>query len=178
MKIFDGLNSSRPDKSTYQNATHEDYWALTSEIQKLQAFVAHMSQNLEIMPDLAGTLQAAKDKIEELQCQLEKLAIPEDVMARLEELEKSHLQLDSRAQVAHLAHKNEQTKAELQKSQLQVARMQEEFITEVRGFQNKIWGALNEFKVATKERLEALEAKVEQLSTGVELNALLAKLKG
>lgn len=178
MKIFDGKSPERPDSHTYQAASHSDYWNLVREIAETQKYVVNLGQNIKVMPDLEGTLVAAKNKIEELTAQLEKLAIPEDVMARLNELEQSHLQLDSRAHVAQLAHKNEQTKAELQKSQLQVAKMQEEFIKEVRGFQNKIWGALNEFKAATQERLAALEAQVEQLGTGVELNALLAKLKG
>jgi chromosome segregation ATPase len=178
MKIFDGLTSERQDKSTVKAPGNADYWALVNEIAATQKFVTDLSQNLTIMPDLDKVLQAAQTKLSNLNSQLEKLAVPEDVMARLEELEKSHLELDSRAYVAQLAHKNEQTKAELVKSQLQVARMQEDFIKEVRSFQNKIWGALNEFKEATKQRLEALEVKVEQLNTGVELNALLAKLKG
>jgi SMC interacting uncharacterized protein involved in chromosome segregation len=177
MKIFNGLNSSRPDKSSYQAASHEDYWTLTQEIQKTQEFISNMSQNLTVMPDLDGVLQAAKSKIEELESQLEKLAVPEDVMARLQELEASHLKLDSRAHVAQLAHKHDQTKAELVKSQLQVAKLQEEFIKEVRQFKNQIWNSLTDLKDATQQRLQALETKVEQLGVGVDLQNLLTKLK-
>jgi hypothetical protein len=178
MKIFDGKTHERPDKNIVMAASHNDYWILAQEIQRTQEFVNNLSQNMETMPDLEAVLTAAKNKIEELQSKLEKLAIPEDVMARLADLEKSQLHLDSRAHVAALAHKSEQTKAELLKSQLQVAKMQEDFITEVHSFQNRIWGAFEEFKADTKTRLDALEAKVDMLSTGVELNALLAKLKG
>jgi chromosome segregation ATPase len=177
MKIFDGKSYERPDKNTVMAASHSDYWLLVQEIQKTQEFVTNLSNNLCVMPNLEGALTAAKNKIEELESQLEKLSIPADVMARLIELEASHLQLDSRAHVAQLSHKTDQTKAELVKSQLQVAKMQAEFVTEVRQFQNKIWGSLNEFKEATQQRLQALEAKVEQLGVGVELQNLLTKLK-
>jgi chromosome segregation ATPase len=177
MKIFNGLTSERADKSVVKAPGNADYWALVKEIAETQEFVTNLSNNMSIMPDLEGILQESQNKLVELQSQLEKLAVPEDVMARLEELEKSHLELDSRAYVAQLAHKNEQTKAELQKSQLQVAKMQEEFIKEVRSLQNKTWGALNDLTTEVQTRLKNLETKVERLETATELQSLLTKLK-
>jgi hypothetical protein len=176
MNIWNGTTPSRSNLSDVRAPDYFDYLQLVVEIQKLQAFVRDLAQNVQIMPDLETELQRAYDSIESVRSIIEQLTPPEDLQVDIENLDVKINEADTRKQVLKLQQVLESLKNLVATNQRQVLLLQENFVSEVKGFQNKVWSTLTSLQADVIERLDTLEKRVESLSVHVDVAKLLGQL--
>ncbi len=175
MEVWNGLTPRRPDLSTTRAASHEDYLVIVQQIQGLQEFTLNLSNNIQIMPDLSGYLKEAKSKISEIQGLIEKISLPQDVKDRLEVVEQFIGEIDQRAAIIQLRRDFEILKETVARNQIEVLNLQSSFATEVKGFQNKVWGLLEKLQKDTSKSISELDEKVQHVDAQLNLQSSLEK---
>jgi len=176
MQVWNGLSPTRQDLSAIKAPDYSDYLQLVVEIQKLQVFVANLSQNVQIMPNLEAELQKTYDRIESVLEIIRQLTPPEDLQVDIENLDAKINEIDTRKQVLKLQQGLESLRNLVATNQRQVLLLQENFVSEVKGFQNKVWNTLTSLQDAVIDRLDTLEKRVESLSVHVDVAKLLGQL--
>jgi hypothetical protein len=172
MKVWDGTSPSRPDPLVRKSPDGVDWKTITGELQKLQTFVANLSDNAEEMPNVVEEVRKRARQICNLKTQLAGLTAPEDVMKRIavlgEDLE------EMRGVYVH-AGEVLQTVNLLQRQLLNLNTRINEHIEDNKtkriAFENKVtnWQRVNEAR--TEERL----AKLEETSGIISLALSLKK---
>jgi len=175
MEIWNGLTPRRPDLSTTRVTSHEDYLVIVKQIQELQEYGLNLANNMQVMPNLEDTLQDAKKQIDEIQLLAASVSLPEDVKDRLGSLEQQLVAIDQRAINLQLRRDLEFLKEKVARNQIEVLNLQSSFETEVKGFQNKVWGLLNSLQKDTGEKLEVLAEKVRHIDAQVDVQTSLEK---
>jgi hypothetical protein len=175
MEVWNGLTPKRKDLSTARAAVHEDYVVIVQQIQGLQEFVIALSNNIQVMPDLAGALSDAKSKVAKIQDLIDSVTLPQEVMDRVEALEQLIKDVDQRSAVIQLRRDFETLRETVARNQLQVLNLQSSFAKEVKGFQNKIWGIVEKLQKETGTQLESLVEKIQHLDAQLDLQSSLEK---
>jgi|WetSurMetagenome_2_1015567.scaffolds.fasta_scaffold09775_12 hypothetical protein len=176
MKVWNGLTPKRNDLSTVKATSHEDYLVLVQQIQQLQEFVLSLSMNTQIMPNLEGLLKKAEEKIQQVNAKLKTLTLPQDVKDKLVEIDKTIEEIDKRAEVTSLRRDFEALKERVLRNQIEVLQLQNSFATEVKGFQNQVWGILTTLQKDMNGKWKDMAEKMEHLDVQLDLQANLDKL--
>jgi hypothetical protein len=176
MEIWDGLTPRRPDLSTTRATSHEDFLVIVNKIQELQAYALNLASNLQVMPNLEGALKAAKERINEVQDFIDSITLPEDVKDRLDAIEQNIEDIDQRTLTLQLKRDLEFLKEKVARNQIEVLNLQSSFETEVKGFQNKVWGTIKSLQTETAAKLTELTEKVTHIDAQVDLQARLDAL--
>ena len=177
MEIWNGLTPTRQDLGTAKAAGYEDFLVLVQKIQELQAFVLNFSNNMALMPDLEGALQKAQAEINSLQDLISQVSLPQDVKDNLTALEQTVVEMDRRVEVGQLRRDLESLKEKVARNQIEVLQLQTSFATEVKGFQNKVWGILEKLQKELNTKVVAIEEKMQHVDAQLDLQASIEKVK-
>lgn len=88
MHVWDGTSGTRADPTSGKSPDGKDWKTITRELQKTQTFVTNLASNVDAMPDLLGDIKRKQEILDELQQEVDKLTAPEDVVLKIEALEK------------------------------------------------------------------------------------------
>jgi hypothetical protein len=127
------------------------------------------------MPDLEMVLQASQDKIQEVFNKIASLTLPQDVKDRLDQIEQVTSDVDQRVEVKQLRRDFEILREQVARNQIEVLQLQSSFATEVKGFQNKVWGVLEKLQKETSTKISALEDQVKHVDAQLEVQSSLEK---
>jgi hypothetical protein len=176
MNVWDGLTPTRKDLGTSKAAGFEDYLVIVQKIQELESYCLNLTDNIQVMPNLDETLQEAKLKIDSLQDLIERIHLPQDVKDQLAAFEEILKDVDQRVETCQLRRDLESLKERVVRNQIEVLQLQNSFATEVKGFQNKIWGQLQKLQTETTGKIAILEEKVRHIDAQVDLQASIEKM--
>jgi hypothetical protein len=176
MLRWDGTTPKRKDLSTARAAVHEDYLVIVQKIQELQEYCLNLTDNMQIMPNLEHILQEAQSKINEVQGMIDAISLPQDVKDQLAALEENLTIVDQRASVMQLCRDMDTLKERVNRNQIEVLQLQSSFATEVKGFQNKVWGKLETLQKEATSQLTALAEKVAHIDSQLDLQNSIEKL--
>lgn len=175
MDIWNGLTPNRQDLGTAKAAGYEDYLVIVQKIQELQTFVLNWTDNIELMPNLKESLHESQDKINQIQELIAKISLPQDVKSTLENISQFVEDVDQRIEVNQLRRDLEILREQVARNQIEVLELQGSFATEVKGFQNKVWGLLEKLQKETSVKIAILEEKVTHVDAQLEVQSSIEK---
>ncbi len=175
MEVWNGLTPRRSDLSTAKAASHEDYLVLVQKIQELEQYVLDFTGNIQVMPDLEKALQKSKDKIDSLQRLLNKISLPKDVKDRLDSIEELINDMDRRAAIVQLTKDFAIQRDIIARNQIELVKLQSDYVTTVKGLSNKLWGAIEGVQRDVAAKVASLTEKLEHLESQVQLQAAFEK---
>lgn len=175
MKLWNGLTPIRQDLGTIKSVGHDDYLVIVQKIQELQTYLLDWTNNLQLMPNLEDALQDAQTKIENIQRLIDNVTLPKEVVDRLNYLENFVNEVDQRVNILQLRRDFDALREKVTYQQIEVLQLQSSFATEVKGFQNKVWGALEKIQKDTTTKLNECTEKMQHLDAQLDLQASLEK---
>jgi hypothetical protein len=175
MEIWNGLTPIRQDLGTIKSPGHDDYLVIVQKIQELQTYFLDWTNNLQLMPNLNQALQEAQSKIEAIQRLIDNVTLPKDVLDRLNCLENFVNEVDQRVNILQLRRDFDSLREKVTRNQIEVLQLQSSFATEVKGFQNKVWGILEKIQKDTAIKLNECTEKMQHLDAQLDLQASLEK---
>lgn len=176
-KIFNGRHAGRESLSNVRAPNHSDYMILVHEIQAVQEYLLNLTQNTKIMPELANELSLAKTQLVNLQCAIQEITPPDELLGRLEKLETQVQTIDVRKQIAMARCDIETQRTVLASIQLEVLKIRDSIGQEVTGFQNRMYNMFQNLQKETLDRIEKLEEGMKQANVQIEISNLLKKLQ-
>ena len=87
MKIWNGTSSTRPDSLVRKGPDGEDWRTIIKELQATQRFLVNLAGNASDIPSLIEEVKALHKQILTLQIATCQLTVPEDVKARVNEID-------------------------------------------------------------------------------------------
>ena len=158
MKVWDGTSPSRPDALVRKGPDGTDWKKITSEMQKVQTFVANLAANAEEMPNVVEEVKKRARQISNLKAQIAGLTAPEDVMKRiavlgadLEEMRNIYVHADEVLQTVRLLQR------QLLSMDARISESIEDANTKRIAFENKVANWQRITGERTEKRLKKLE---------------------
>lgn len=177
-QIYNGTHGGRPDISTVSAPDHADYLVLVREIRATQEYLLSLSKNSKVMPDLKKHLSQANVKLMALKRTLKTLTPPKNLSKSFKEFEETLAVLESQKNETKLSVKADliAMQTTLETNQLSTLELQSDFVDNIKGFQNKLLNRLRVYEKEVSQRLDAIEAKITQVSVQAKIGNLLKQL--
>jgi len=176
IEVWDGKSPSRHDLSNVKNPDHQDYLTLVAKVQQLQVALNNASGNLALLPSVHELFLEVERRIEDFKQQIAELTLPTDLQERIFEIEKQLVKQDTRKETNVLRRDLEAVRSQMDKNQLHVLELQGSFSTEVTAFQSKVWNTLKTLDREIRERLEAVEKRLDSVAIQTRIQSLLEEL--
>jgi DNA repair ATPase RecN len=169
MHVWDGTSGSRSDATSGKSPDGKDWRAITKELQETQTFVTNLASNVDAMPNLLGDIEKKREILDSLQQEVDKLTAPEDVVLKIEALEKKFEEdLDEYRKIHTHASEVLRSVNFVQRQLANLGRRIDKHVEETnrqhKSFENKAasWQRTNEAR--WMERLDTLENQFGELS--------------
>jgi len=163
LRVWDGTNPMRTSLSDIKNPDHTDYLYLVAELQRLQQAFISTVQNITLMPNLQGELDKALVAITTLQETTAALVPPQDLKDKIANLEKLQVDGGSREKFELLHLTCDDLRAQIDRYQLQILKLQETFAVQVTAFQSKVWNTIKTFETDVQSQLDENAKKLEEV---------------
>jgi DNA repair ATPase RecN len=169
MHVWDGTSGTRSDPTSGKSPDGKDWKTITRELQKTQTFVTNLASNVDAMPDLLGDIKKKQEILDKLQQEVDKLTAPEDVVLKIEALEKKfNTDLEEYRKIHAYASEVLRTVNIFQRQLSNLGRRVDKHIEDSlknhKSFENKAsnWQRTNEAR--WMERLDTLENQLGEVS--------------
>ena len=169
MHVWDGSSGSRADPTSGKSPDGKDWKAITKELQETQTFVTNLASNVDAMPNLLGDIEKKQEILDSLQQEVDKLTAPEDVVLKIEALEKKFEEdLEEYRKMHTYASEVLRTVNIFQRQLSNLGRRIDRHVEETnrqhKSFENKAanWQRINETRWI--EKLDTLENQLGELS--------------
>ena len=172
MDIWNGTSSTRPDPLVRKSPDGEDWKTIVKELQATQKFLMNLVGNASSMPDLITEIEALHKQILMLQISAAKLIVPEDVKARVDEID---AKIDKLHNIYAHAAEVLQTVNFLQRQLLNLGRRIDTHIEETDRKQLSLENRLASWQRINEERWNSRLEKVEEQLGAISLAIGLKK---
>lgn len=172
MRVWDGTSATRSDSLVRKSPDGEDWKTIVKQLRGTQTFLMNLADNASGMPSLLTEIEALHKQILTLQVATGKLTVPEDVKARVDEI---NVKVDKLHSIYAHAAEVLQTVNFLQRQLLNLGRRIDTHIEETDRKQLSLENRLANWQQTNEERWHNRLEKVEEQLGAVSLAMGLKK---